>query len=342
LRIILAGFGVVGQSLAKQLLEHEQYLKHRFGVRPRIVGVTDSGGSAINEAGLNLRELLNLKASGKSVCAHAESGRRGLSLQALLDEVDADVMVECTPSNFESGEPGYQNILAAFKHKLHVVTVNKGPLALALPMLLELAQFNGVQFKFGGSVGGGTPILNFVTKCLRGDKIESVRGVLNGTCNYVLTRMEEDGISLNEAVSQAQREGLAEADPSLDLKGIDAAAKLVILSNLALGTRAVLNDVSRTGIDGITLDQLERAKRRGKLIRLIASADGGLKVAPEEVDRNHPLAVKGSINVVTFKSSTAGEETVMGKGAGGVETASAVIRDLIDIKDRLLAHSSPI
>jgi homoserine dehydrogenase len=254
-----------------------------------------------------------------------------------MDLVEADVLVECTPSNFESGEPGLQNILASFKHKLHVVSVNKGPLALALPMLLELADFNGVQLKFGGSVGGGTPVLNFVRKCLRGDKIESVRGVLNGTCNYVLTRMEEDGIQLNEAVAQAQQEGLAEADPSLDLKGVDAAAKLVILSNLALNTRAVLKDVERTGIDEITLDQIERAKQRKKLIRLIASANGGLRVAPEQVDRNDPLAVKGSINAVTFKSLTAGEETVMGKGAGGVETASAIIRDLIDIKDNLLA-----
>ncbi|MCS7126050.1 MAG: homoserine dehydrogenase [Aigarchaeota archaeon] len=334
MRIILAGFGIVGRSLADILIESGEELRTVEGLNTRIVAVVDSGGAAVDEKGLNLEEILRVKKKYGSVSYHPELGRREHSVKDLLDEVEADVLVDATPTNLKDGEPSYTYIKKALTQRMHVVTVNKGPLALALPALKELAQYKGVIFRFSGSVGGGLPVIEFARECARGDKIIKVEGVLNGTTNYILSRME-DGLDFDKALREAQEKGYAEKDPSLDIKGMDTAAKLVILANEVLGVRATIKDVSIKGIDGLERREIEESMRSGETYRLIGRVDGGLEVKPVKISLGDPLAVRYSLNAVSFTTVNSGRHVILGRGAGGRETATAIIRDLIEIKKKL-------
>jgi len=247
------------------------------------------------------------------------------------------VFLEFTPTNLPDAEPGLTHIESAIKKGLNVITTNKGPLAIAMPSLLELADYQRVQFRFSGTVGGGTPYLDFAKKCLSGDKIRSIQGILNGTTNYILTRMFDAGITMKEALEEASRAGYAEADPSYDINGIDTASKLVIISNWIMGKRVSIHDVEIEGISNVTLDQVDQAKRSGNAMKLVGSVDDSqLSVRPRPVPLDDPLCVKGTLNAVVFKTEQVGNLTVTGRGAGGSETASAALRDLIDIKTALI------
>jgi homoserine dehydrogenase len=279
--------------------------------------------------------MLSLKAKKGTVAAHSDNGHRGWTASKVIESVEAEAMVEVTPTNIEDGEPALSYIKRAFKTEKHVVTTNKGPLALALPALTELADHNNVFLRFSGTVGAGTPVLEFAKKCLMGDRIVSIRGILNGTTNYILSEMDENRITFQEALEGAQKLGYAEADPTMDVDGYDAAAKLVIMANWIMKTKVTLKDVSITGIRNVTLQNLKDAAKKGTIIKLIGSIEESLKVEPTQISRHDPLAVDGALNAVTFVSEFAGEQTIVGRGAGGLETASAILRDLIDIKQDL-------
>ncbi|MEM3072880.1 MAG: homoserine dehydrogenase [Candidatus Bathyarchaeia archaeon] len=338
MRIVLVGLGSVGRSLLQALDEaYAQMFEKRYGFYPRIVAVVDSRGAALNPSGLPLRKVLRAKMVEGTVGKMIGFGVLGLESKEVVDQVEAEVLVEATPTNLTDGEPGLSNIKKALINHMHVVTVNKGPLALAMPSLMELANHNKVQLRFSGTVGGGTPILKFGKECLEGDRVTSIKGVLNGTTNYILTKMDEEGVTMKEALTEAQSKGYAETDPSYDVKGLDTACKLVILANWVLRKRISLRDVAVTGIESVTEKQVLRARQEGRCVKLIGSAAGSFYVKPEALPRDHPLCVKGTLNAVSFQTQLGGEITVVGKGAGGPETACAIIRDLVDVKRTLTA-----
>jgi homoserine dehydrogenase len=250
--------------------------------------------------------------------------------------VKADVLFEFTPTNLKTAQPGLGHIETAMNMGLNVVTTNKGPLALAMPALLELARYKDVEFMFSGTVGGGTPILQLAKECLAANRILAVEGVLNGTTNYILTKMH-DGVDFRDALTDAQRLGYAEADPSMDIGGFDTAAKLVILSNWAIGRKLSIRDVTVEGISEVTIQTIDKAKRSGGAVKLIGSASGGeASVKPQTVPSVSPLCVSGALNAVSLKTEFAGTVTLVGYGSGGTETAAAALRDLISIKQTLL------
>jgi len=335
MRIILIGYGVVGQSLTNILLRRRSETVKDYGFNPKVVAIVDRGGAAINLKGLNLEKMLALKKQKGTLAADHEFGHPKMSPLDVIESVEAEVIVEITPTNVKNGEPGLSHIKTAFKTGKHVVTTNKGPLALALPALTELADYNKVYLRFSGTVGGGTPVLELAKKCLLGDKIVAIRGILNGTTNYILTEMEEKRITFQQALEKAQKLGYAETDPSMDVDGIDPACKVVIMANWIMNKKFTLKDVDVHGIRGVTLQALEKAAKRGNTIKLVGSVDDSPKVAPTEISKHDPLCVSGVLNAVTFVSEFAGEETIIGRGAGGMETASAVLRDLLDIKNNL-------
>jgi homoserine dehydrogenase len=268
-----------------------------------------------------------------------------MSALDVIESVEAEVVVEATPTNVKNGEPALSHITKAFKTGKHVVTTNKGPLALAMPALTELADYNQVYLRFSGTVGGGTPMLEFAKKCLAGDKILAIRGILNGTTNYILTEMAEKHVTFQQALSSAQKLGYAETDPSMDVDGLDTACKVVIMANWIMNKKLTLKNVDIKGIRDVSLQALDEAAKRGNTIKLIGSIDGDKPtVKPMEIAKNNPLCVSGVLNAVTFVSEFAGEETIVGRGAGGMETASAVLRDLLDIRhklaNRLLSNNS--
>jgi homoserine dehydrogenase len=335
MRIILIGYGVVGQSLTNILLRRRSETVKDYGFNPKVVAIVDRGGAAINLKGLNLEKILALKKQKGTLAADPEFGHPKMSPLDVIESVEAEVIVEITPTNVKNGEPGLSHIKTAFKTGKHVVTTNKGPLALALPALTELADYNKVYLRFSGTVGGGTPVLELAKKCLLGDKIVAIRGILNGTTNYILTEMEEKRITFQQALKKAQKLGYAETDPSMDVDGIDPACKVVIMANWIMNKKFTLKDVDVHGIRGVTLQALEKAAKRGNTIKLVGSVDDSPKVAPTEISKHDPLCVSGVLNAVTFVSEFAGEETIIGRGAGGMETASAVLRDLLDIRHNL-------
>ncbi|MCP8321805.1 MAG: homoserine dehydrogenase [archaeon] len=338
MRIILIGFGVVGQSFLHLLNLRYNELASIYGLRPKIVAIADKKGAAINERGLNIEKMLKIKKEMGSISKDLDKGFPNLSGEEVIKETEAEIVIEVTPTDIISGEPGLTHIETSIKSGKHVITTNKGPLALALPALMDLADYNGVYLRFSGTVGGGIPILDLGRKCLIGDRIISIRGILNGTTNYILTEMGEKNIEFNEALRMAQELGYVEKDPSLDVDGFDTACKLVIMANWIMGKKVTLKDVKINGIRHVTLKELMDADKNNLTIKLIGSIDKGLEVKPKEISKRDVLCVHGTLNAVTFVSEFAGEETIIGRGAGGMETASAILRDLIDIKTSLSAR----
>lgn len=333
MRIILAGFGTVGQALTKVLHQDEQRIVQAYGFRPQLTTIVDSQGSCSDEAGLNIPLVLKTKEKYGTVAKYPRSGRRNNDSHRLISESDAEVVVETTPTNYKDGEPGLSNIKTALSNRKHVVTTNKGPLALAMPALLELARHRNLQLRFSGTVGGGTPFLDFAAKCMPGEKIAKIKGILNGTTNHILTRMENSSLTFQKALAEAQRKGYAETDPTNDVEGFDTGAKIVIIANWILNKGFSLRDVDRTGISKITPQTLRNAQAKGARVKLIGRIEeSSASVRPEEISADDPTCVPDTLNALTFSTEHAGDITLIGPGAGGERTASAIVRDLVNIR----------
>ena len=336
MRIILVGYGVVGKGVTTILAKRYSEKVRDYGFNPKIVAIADIDGAVINPRGLSPEKLEAIKQRGYPISADPDFGKPGIPALDVIESVEAEVVVEVTPVNIKNGEPAISHITKAFKTGKHVVTTNKGPLALAMPALTELAEFNNVYLRFSGTVGGGTPMLEFAKRCLAGDRILGIRGILNGTTNYILTEMSQNHVTFQDALANAQKLGYAEREPSMDIDGFDTACKVVILSNWIMNKKITLKDVDRTGIRDVTLQMLKDAAKRGNTIKLIGAIDGEkATVKPTEIPLTNPLCVSGVLNAITFQTEFAAEQTLIGRGAGGIETASAVLRDLLDIRRKL-------
>lgn len=325
---------MVGQSFVKLLVSHSTDLYNLYGIKPKVVACADKGGIVTCDQGLDLDRLLNVKKKKKSVIQYGSSGSTS-EIVDVIENMDAEVVIELTPTNITDGEPGKNHIITAMKSGKNVITVNKGPLALEFPSLIELAEYNRIAFKFSGTVGGGTPILEFAKRCLKGDRIISFEGILNGTTNYILSKMYE-GLNFSQALRDASEKGYAEKDPTLDVDGYDAVAKLVIASNFVMNLKSTIKDVRRTGIRDVQASQVVNERKKGNAIKLIASCDGkNLIVEPKPVSTKDPISVDGILNAITFTCQHSGQQTIIGKGAGGMETASSILRDLIDVRSTI-------
>jgi len=323
----IIGFGSIGQGVARVLLMKKDYLNNE-GIDIRVVAITDSKGAVIDENGLDLEKCLTVKAEKGTVAE--KLGMTGLDV---ITQIDHDLVIEVTPTNIITGGAGLINMEAAFENKRNIVTSNKGPLTLKFKELTKKAEENGCHFKYEATVGGAMPIINLMKDVMAGNEIKSVKGIFNGTCNYILTRMLEEKSNYAEILTEAVDLGIAETDPTYDVEGIDTAGKVVILANAVFGMDKTINDVERTGITHITYAALEMSAKSGKTIKLIGEVrkDGRLTVAPRLVPIGHPLSVSGTLNVAAVQTDLAGEITVTGKGAGSVETASSILSDIISI-----------
>ena len=338
MRIILVGYGVVGKGVTTVLARKHAEKVNGYGFNPKIVAISDIDGAVIDPRGLSLEKLEALKKT-RPISSDREFGHPEMSALDVIESVEAEVVVEVTPVNIENGEPALSHITKAFKTGKHVVTTNKGPLALAMPALTELAEYNKVYLRFSGTVGGGTPMLEFAKRCLAGDKIIAIRGILNGTTNYMLTEMAQNRVTFQESLTNAQKLGYAERDPSMDIDGFDTACKVVILSNWIMNKKITLKNVDITGIRDVSLQTLDEASKKNNTIKLIGSIEHDkATVKPMEISKINPLCVSGVLNAITFFTEFAGEETLIGRGAGGIETASAVLRDLLDIRHKLATN----
>jgi homoserine dehydrogenase len=335
-RLALIGFGTVGQGFVEILRDRNVQLTEQFGVNYRITGVSDARlGSIHDPAGFEPETLLDAVRNGGGL-ESIPAVDQGWDAMQMAEESAADVVVELSFTDLETGEPATTHVRKALESGKHVVTTNKGPVALHWPELSELAAERGLQIGVEGTVMSGTPTVNLGLNLLRAANIRAVRGILNGTCNYILTRMEA-GSSYADALAEAQEKGYAEANPEGDVEGFDAAGKVVILGNLLMNEPLSMSDVDRTGISGLTLEDIESATAAGERWKLIGSLERGpdgvkASVAPQRVPLTHPLSsVGGAMNAVTFDTELMGEVTLVGAGAGRVETGYSVLADLLEI-----------
>lgn len=339
--LLLLGFGAVHRHLAHILLTKADVLARDWGFVPRVVGVADSGGALYRPAGLDLAALLTHKQSGQSVAAFPD-GERVPDALTLTQEAEYDLLLEAMPLSLGDGEPGLSCARAALRRGKAVVLADKGPVVHDYAGLQALARTHGGRLAFSATVCGGLPVLNLGCRDLVGATIHRVEGILNSTTNYILSRMRQ-GMALAEALAEAQRRGIAEADPRLDLEGWDAAAKLVIIANAVLGVPARLADVTVEGITGLADIPLGDSQAVYRLVaRATRQADGRyrLTVAPERLPSDHVLAGVDDWQMgVVFETDI--YETMFLKidERGPLATAAAMLRDAVHSLTALPAPS---
>lgn len=334
--IALIGFGGVARALAETIRDRGADLTRELGFELRVVAITDLRlGSLMVADGIDVAAVLAM-APGETF-AGWHGGTAAPQNDYVIRNTTADIVVEATFTNPIDGEPAVSHVRAALESGKSVTTTNKGPVALAGAELNRIAEENGVRFEYEGAVVSGTPVLRFAEKTLAGLRINAVRGILNGTSNYVLGQMEL-GMSLDDAVAEAQALGYAEADPSADIEGSDVQLKVVILANELLGAALTPADVQRRGIAAVTAADIVEAAAHGRRWKLIGSAwrnaAGGVTatVEPVALPLADPLAgIGGPTNAVSFDTDMLGTVTVSGPGAGRVETAFALLSDIVAI-----------
>ena len=313
IRIALIGAGTVGSKVASLMLEQSEDLEARSGAPLVLVGV-------------------GVKDASKS--------RPGIPKELITADVpgllakDIDIVVEVMGGI----EPSRTHILDAMSRGISVVTANKELLARDGATLAAAAEKNNVDLYYEASVAGAIPILRPLRESLVGDRVKKILGIVNGTTNYILTKMDETGASFKDALSEAQKLGYAETDPSADVEGKDAAAKAAIVAQLAFHTRVTIDDVYCEGITKVSASDVKAAKEMGFVIKLLAIAERlddesiVVRVHPAMIPRSHPLAsVREAFNAVFVEAEAAGSLMFYGRGAGGAPTASAVLGDLVAV-----------
>lgn len=334
MKIALIGFGVVGQGLAEILRDKAADLREHEHFQAQIVAVsTRTRGSLVSPDGLDIRDLLTAIDQGNLSHYPTQPGvQRDWDSLRIARESNADVLVEASPSNLQTGQPALDLCYAALASGKHVVLANKGPVAVAYDELRARAAREGKRVLFEATVMAGTPSLRLGMQALAGCRVIEVRGILNGTTNYILTQMES-GMGYADALALAQQLGYAEADPSADVDGWDAAAKAIILAAGLFHKKLSFDNMEVKGISKITSDDVIAARAVGERWKLIArvTPKGG-SVQPMRIPANHPLAgVNGATNAITFVTDLMGEITLVGAGAGRLQTGFGLLSDLLEI-----------
>ncbi len=309
MRLAILGAGDVGRSVADLAGEYGH----------EVVALADSTDAAIDPDGIDVDSVLDRKLGGDAV---------GTAEPADVFETEYDVLVEATPTTLGDAEPGFTHTKRALDADRHVVLANKGPVAERYDELRALEADSAGSIRFEATVGGAIPVLSTIEDSTP-QAVTAVRGVLNGTANFILTRMAAEGLDYDHVLAEAQDLGVAEADPTFDVDGTDAALKFVILSNVLADGGFALEDADVSGIENIPGSALDLAAEDGRTIRLIGEATrDGIRVGPRLVPENGALAVTGTRNIVQIETKHAGSLHNSGRGAGGPETATAVLSDV--------------
>jgi homoserine dehydrogenase len=335
IRLAFVGFGNVGRRFAERLQGPYARALREAGARVRVTGIaTARHGLAVDPRGIDLGAALRLAAEGRGL-GPLHRGPLVRDVRAFIARVPADALVEITTLDPKSGRPAIDHVRWALGRGLHVVTANKGPVAFALRSLKALAARKRRLFLHEGAVMDGTPVFNLAERCLRGTRILSFRGTVNSTTNLVLSRMEE-GLAAAAAVREAQALGIAEADPTNDLEGWDAAVKGCAIANGLMGASVRPSQVQRRGILGVSRGDARRAVRAGTRVRLVVrgvrQGRGVLVgVGPERIPFGDPLSGSGPDAALVLETDLMGEIGVFERGATVDQTAYALLSDLIQV-----------
>lgn len=325
-KIILVGFGGVGKALIEILDQDRKLLANDYKFYPKIVAVCEMNGSVVDENGISLEKLRGTKTLDQM--PGWSPNKQALDV---INSIVADIVVECTWTNPKTGEPALAHVKAAMNRNMHIVSSNKGPFYLKYQELVKLANEKDVIMGIESTVGSAIPCIA-AKRTLAGSKITRIQAILNGTSNYILSRMTFENFSFDLALKEAQAMGYAEADPTLDVGGYDAAGKLVILANTLLGWNKTIDDVKISGITQITSEVIHLAKKDNYYIKHVGIAeDGELWVGLKMIPMDSPFAVNGSLNAIQLETENAGPILFVGRGAGRKEAAAGILADIINI-----------
>lgn len=309
MKLAIMGFGAVGRAVAELAREPGH----------TVVGVADSSSAAVDESGLPIEDIFSQKDTEGSV---------GPDSHTELLDADYDVLVEATPTTLGDANPGFSHTKHALERNRHVVLANKGPVAERYDELKSIVTESNGHLRFEATVGGAIPAIGTIQD-YGPDQVSAVRGILNGTANFVLSRMAAEGLGYEHVLAEAQDLGVAEADPSFDVEGTDAALKGIIIANVINDGGFTLDDASIEGITNVSGSALALAAEDNRTVRLIGEATREhVTVAPRLVPVNSSLAVTGTQNIVQIETAHAGRLNLSGRGAGGHETATAILADV--------------
>jgi len=344
-KIGLIGCGTVGQGLLEILIQKKEYLKKTFDFDAKVVAISDTlKGSLLIPEGINIEKLLHLLEQGKRIDEYLEgkpNEAEQMDALQVIEQCDADIIAELTYTDIQTAEPATSHVKKALQTGKHVVTSNKGPATLFYDELKKMAEENNLFFRIEGTVMSGTPVFNLFEHGFAGNSIKEIKGILNGTTNFILSKMEEEGMDYEDALKLAQKLGYAEADPTADVEGFDALAKIVILSNVLLQGNIKPSDARREGITSLCKEKILEAKKDGYRYKLIASTKeekGRIKasVAPQKLPLSDPLAgIMGANNALTFDMDLLGKVTIQGPGAVKIETGHSILVDILTIHHHL-------
>jgi len=336
--IVLLGYGNVGRAFLQVLQEKREIMLARYGLDFRLHSVFRQGGALYSPQPLAVKEILEEYAPRASFQKDPD-WYQDLGLEHVLESTDPGVLVECISSDKKGGEPGLSLISVALERGWHVVTADKGPLVAGFRELFERARSHQVSLKISGATAAALPTLDVALHSLAGTDIYQIEGILNGTTNYILTRIRE-GAGYPEALAEAQSKGIAEPDPSLDITGWDTASKILIISSAILETEFSVENMKIQGVDNIPPDLLDQGKKEGQALKLLGklSKKAGkfqLEVALEVIDSSHPLfGVDGIDKGITFYTDTMGAVTVTGGKSDPRGAGAALLKDIIAIYQR--------
>jgi homoserine dehydrogenase len=334
--IILCGFGNVGRAFARLIASKRDDLAVRYDLDLRLKAVVDIGGAAVAAAdGLPPARLVDFVEAGGAVEAFERCGRPGLTALELLAGADGGILVETTPTDLKDAEPARSHFLAAIENGVDIIAANKGPLVRDYRRILDRAREKGVRIRFSAATAAALPTLDVGQLCTAGARIEAIEGILNGTTNYILTRMAREGCAYEDALRDAQALGIAETDPTLDVEGFDTRNKIVVIANTLFDLALDPGAVETVGITGVTPDDMAAAQAAGQVIKLVGAArmtaNGPVvKVAPEALPADHPLAsVHLSEKGISYDTDTMGRITVTGGHSSPTGAAAAMLKDII-------------
>jgi len=336
MRLALVGYGGVGRAFVELLNVKKKYLE-KDGLNISINYVINSQGGVYNPSGIDLVDFIEFSKNEKDITKYPYGGDSNIIFSSVLENKDIDLLVEMTPTNKETGEPGMTHIVNSLKNKIHVVTANKGPILLGYNKLKQIAIINNVQLGIGCTTGGALPAINGGMIDLAGARILSIEGVFNGTTNFIINEMEFNGVTYEKALHKAQKLGIAESDPSLDVEGWDTAIKLIILTNILMKKEMTFKDVSIEGITKLTNNDIRNAiieNEKYKLIGKTTIENGhmNMSVKLEKLDKNHQLYnVDGKNKGVRYTTDTLGDLTLIGGASGVMSAAASILRDIINI-----------
>lgn len=340
MNLAIVGLGGVAKSFLELIILKEEELLSQ-NIKINIKYILKSDGCLFNSKGIDIRELVNWIKLEKSIYNHKDWIGKIKGIEDVIKDESIHTVIELTSTNITNGEPGLTHIKLALNNNKNVITGNKGPIIFKYKELKRLAINNNLHLGIGCTTGGALPSINCGFYDLAGAKIELIQGILNGTSNYILSEMQEKNISYDEALAEAKRLNIAEANPSLDVGGFDTACKIIILGNALLDSNLTLENTKVEGITNITLDDIKKAKDQNKKIKLIGTIknnNGNINayVNIEYIDDNHPLYFVDYKNKgVYYKTDILGDISIIGGASSTLNAAASILRDLINIKNEV-------